>query len=248
MGWYQRRVHGGATFRMDCKLFLVIASVVVLASLDLKNQAAARSCGNVRSEGITVFNFTDVNTDVSDWVEVSDNVRTTIVGQSKATLVLQKNSAFQRGIFFGLLNPQVGGACFAGVRHPIKLELAPASLFTLLLRAQGALTHFKVILRHHGELGSKFPTYEHTFEVPTGGDELRPVFFSIFEFKPYTNGTLNMMSIPWTHQTSLILAFRLLEVLMKITNNLDRQHLRSIGFQLLTIVTQNLALVFWAEM
>merc|ERR1712071_201790 len=179
------------TFRMDCKLFLVIASVVVLASLDLKNQAAARSCGNVRSEGITVFNFTDVNTDVSDWVEVSDNVRTTIVGQSKATLVLQKNSAFQRGIFFGLLNPQVGGACFAGVRHPIKLELAPASLFTLLLRAQGALTHFKVILRHHGELGSKFPTYEHTFEVPTGGDELRPVF-SIFEFKPYTNGTLNM--------------------------------------------------------
>merc|ERR1712071_245401 len=54
----------GATFRMDCKLFLVIASVVVLASLDLKNQAAARSCGNVRSEGITVFNFTDVNTDV----------------------------------------------------------------------------------------------------------------------------------------------------------------------------------------
>merc|ERR1712071_122609 len=112
MGWYQRRVHGGATFRMDCKLFLVIASVVVLASLDLKNQAAARSCGNVRSEGITVFNFTDVNTDVSDWVEVSDNVRTTIVGQSKATLVLHKNSAFQRGIFFGLLNPQVGGACF----------------------------------------------------------------------------------------------------------------------------------------
>ena len=142
-----------------------------------------------------MFNFTDPNADVSGWVEESDTVRKTIVGQSKATLVLQKTNAFQRGIFFALLNPQDSGAGFAGVRHPIKLSLSPASLFTLMVRSQGQNTHFKIYVRHHGELGDEFPTYENIVEIPAGG-EVHPVFFSTLELKPYRRGKPDMDADP----------------------------------------------------
>merc|ERR1711911_520528 len=172
-----------ATFKMNYNLLIIVASVLVLAPLDFKNVVAARSCPGLRSEGITLFNFTDPNVDMSGWEELSDTVRKTIVGQSKATLVLQKTNAFQRGI------------CFAGMRHPVKLELAPASVITLNMRSQGQNTYFKVILRHHGQMGDQYPTYEHTFQVPPGGD-LRPVFFGTGEFQPFINGILDMDADP----------------------------------------------------
>merc|ERR1719222_1429072 len=98
---------------MNYNLLIIVASVLVLAPLDFKNVVAARSCPGLRSEGITLFNFTDPNVDMSGWEELSDTVRKTIVGQSKATLVLQKTNAFQRGIFFA-------SSSLTGCRIPAK--------------------------------------------------------------------------------------------------------------------------------
>merc|ERR1712071_396688 len=117
------------TLKMSCKLLVVIASLLAVASLD-RNQGTGRVVEKLGSEGVVLFNFTDPAVDMSGWTEVSDTVREP--GKSKALLVLQKTQVFQRAVFFALLNPQPNGAAFAGVRHPIpfncsRLRASPSS-------------------------------------------------------------------------------------------------------------------------
>jgi len=173
---------------MSCKLLVVIASLLVVASLD-RNQVTGRVVEKLGSEGVVLFNFTDPAVDMSGWTEVSDTVREP--GKSKALLVLQKTQVFQRAVFFALLNPQPNGAAFAGVRHPIALQLFPASSITIKCRAQGSNSHFKIALKHHGQQPGpvRTPSYEYYFEAP-GGDELQYLNFPLLEFKPYINGVL----------------------------------------------------------
>merc|ERR1712071_574507 len=171
------------TLKMSCKLLVVIASLLAVASLD-RNQVTGRVVEKLGSEGVVLFNFTDPAVDMSGWTEVSDTVREP--GKSKALLVLQKTQVFQRAVFFALLNPQPNGAAFAGVRHPIALQLFPASSITIKCRAQGSNPHFKIALKHHGQQPGpvRTPSYEYYFEAP-GGDELQYLNFPLLEFKPY---------------------------------------------------------------
>merc|ERR1712071_708243 len=75
------------TLKMSCKLLVVIASLLAVASLD-RNQVTGRVVEKLGSEGVVLFNFTDPAVDMSGWTEVSDTVREP--GKSKALLVLQK--------------------------------------------------------------------------------------------------------------------------------------------------------------
>ena len=76
---------------------------------------------------------------VEDWYEVSDTVRTQ--GSSKATIVLQKTQVFQRAIFFSLLNPLPGGACFAGMK--VRKEDFDFSEYSgLLMQCRAQSTYF----------------------------------------------------------------------------------------------------------
>lgn len=132
---------------------------------------------------MTLFDFTTTGIDLSNWIESSDTVREP--GMSKATFVLQKSQLFQRAVFFALLNPQPNGAGFAGVRHPVDFDLSNFSSIELKLRGQGQKTNFKIVLKHHGEVGDGSPSYEQFFTAP---NEMKTVSLAIDQFKPYWRG------------------------------------------------------------
>lgn len=100
---------------------------------------------------------------VSNWTEQSDTVRA--VGRSKAVITLDKNTEFQRGVFFTLLNPQTNGAAFAGVRIPTNFNLTGYNNIDINCRGQGENKGYKVVLRHKGQDNEPYPTYEQFFTV-----------------------------------------------------------------------------------
>lgn len=130
-----------------------------------------------------LFDFTAPGADVSTWIESSDTVRQP--GMSKATLVLQRAQLFQRAIFFALLNPQPNGAGFAGVRHPVDFDLSSFSSVKMKVRGQGTTTHFKIVLKHHGEVGDGSPSYEYFF---TASNEFQVLNLPLNQFLPFWRG------------------------------------------------------------
>ncbi|CAH8522371.1 unnamed protein product, partial [Schistosoma guineensis] len=89
---------------------------------------------------VTIFNFTDSNTNAFDnWIEVSDG------GRSKATLVKLKGQNYQSGIFFYLLTPRENGSSFAGVHWIVADDVLPLYDGVFIdLRRQGPHSHFKL--------------------------------------------------------------------------------------------------------
>lgn len=140
-----------------------------------------RNVGN--SNEAVLFDFTATNADVSSWIESSDTVRHQ--GMSKATLVLQRAQLFQRAVFFGLLNPQPNGAGFAGVRRPVDFDLSDFDSIDMQARGQGKTTQFKVVLKHHGEIGDGSPAYEQTFAAT---NEFQIIKLPLDQFKAYWRG------------------------------------------------------------
>lgn len=84
---------------------------------------------------------------------------------SKATLVLQEGKLFRKAIFFSLLNPQVSGAGFAGIRTEANLDLQQYGSLAMRVRGQGQNKKYKFILRHKGESKKPQPAYVYLFEV-----------------------------------------------------------------------------------
>ncbi len=153
-----------------------------------------------------LFDFTSNDADVSGWIESSDTVRKP--GMSKAVIAIQKTQLFQRAVFFALLNPQPNGAGFAGVRHPVRFDLSRFSSLELKVRGQGLTTHFKVVLKHHNEVGDGSPSYEQFFTAPR--DNMQTIVLPLFNFKPYWRGQpLNDTTDPLdtTNITSLGIQF-----------------------------------------
>lgn len=135
---------------------------------------------------VSLFDFTATSADVGGWIESSDTVRQP--GMSKAVLVLQKAQLFQRAVFLALLNPQPNGAGFAGVRHNTEFNLSNFSSIDIKCRGQGQHKNFKIVLKHHGEIGDSSISYEKFFQAPA---ELQILSFPLTEFKPYWRGQLN---------------------------------------------------------
>lgn len=109
-----------------------------------------------------LFDFTK-NDDVDAWSEQSDTVRD--VGMSKAVFVIHKNLNYRRAIFFALLNPQLNGAGFAGIRALGTYNLTGSTTLQLQCRSQGQFNGFKVILRHKGLNDEPNYSFEHFFQV-----------------------------------------------------------------------------------
>lgn len=109
-----------------------------------------------------LFDFTN-NDDVDAWQEQSDTVRD--VGMSKALMVLHKNIGFRRAIFFALLNPQLNGAGFAGIRIIRTYNLTGYNKLQIYCRGQGQYNGFKVILRHKGLNEEPNYSFEQYFQV-----------------------------------------------------------------------------------
>ncbi|XP_058799151.1 uncharacterized protein LOC131668752 [Phymastichus coffea] len=132
-----------------------------------------------------LFDFTKAS-NVDDWQEISDTVRT--VGMSKAVLSLQKTQVFQRAIFFSLLNPQPNGAGFAGVRTPVTWDLREFNEFRMKCRGQGQNSHYKVVLRHKNSSSNDDIEYEQFFEAPMSGSSFGEVVLPLANFKAYFRG------------------------------------------------------------
>lgn len=109
-----------------------------------------------------LFDFTTIK-NINNWIESSDTVRT--VGMSKGILTLQKTQVFQRAIFFSLLNPQLNGAGFAGVRTLTNLNLLNYDNIEMRCRGQGQNKEYKIVLRHHGQSSNDDISYEQFFTV-----------------------------------------------------------------------------------
>lgn len=109
-----------------------------------------------------LFDFTSLKS-LDEWTEISDTVRT--VGQSKATLVLQVTELFRNAIFFTLLHPQPNGACFAGVRTSVTMNLSNYRKIAIRCRGEGENSRYKIVLKHNGQTSNDDTTYEHIFTV-----------------------------------------------------------------------------------
>ena len=102
---------------------------------------------------------------------------------SKADFVLQTTQIFQRAVFFGLLNPQPNGACFAGSRVTLDhVDLSAFKAILLKVRGQGEAKQFKIILRHKGQNKDPLPAYENMFEVSYLPVKREIIQFSIFSY------------------------------------------------------------------
>ncbi|XP_026738414.1 uncharacterized protein LOC113501462 isoform X1 [Trichoplusia ni] len=134
-------------------------------------------------DGQFLFDFTK-NDDVEVWQEQSDTVRD--VGMSKAVFVIHKNIAFRRAIFFALLNPQLNGAGFAGIRAIQTYNLTGHTKLQIKCRGQGQYNGFKVILRHKGLNDEPNYSFEQYFQAPKDDFAIRNLKFS--EFKAYYRG------------------------------------------------------------
>ncbi|KAK4035563.1 hypothetical protein OUZ56_027651 [Daphnia magna] len=178
---------------MIANIGLKVAGAILIGSLASYHSSAAclatpssvsgRQTDVAMGEDVMLFNFTDPNANISTWVESSDTVRQP--GMSKASIVLQKAQLFQRAIFFALLNPQPNGAGFAGVRTPVDFDLSSFSTLKMKLRGQGQATNFKIIIKHHGEVGDGSPSYEQFF---TATNEFQELSLPIDKFQPYWRG------------------------------------------------------------
>ncbi|XP_023245145.1 uncharacterized protein C9E9.15 isoform X2 [Copidosoma floridanum] len=139
----------------------------------------------------TLFDFTDRSASVANWTEISDVVRE--VGKSKAVLSLQSTHVFQRAVFFSLLNPQLNGAGFAGVRVPVEWDLSGYKEFRIKCRGQGQNYHYKIVLRHNHRSADDDVEYEQLFDAPKTFDHVR---LPLTEFKPYFRGRENNTAQP----------------------------------------------------
>ncbi|XP_078049947.1 uncharacterized protein LOC144476695 [Augochlora pura] len=129
--------------------------------------------------------FTTID-NVNDWMEMSDTVRT--VGMSKAVLTLQTTQVFQRAIFFTLLNPQINGAGFAGVRKRTNLNLSNFTNIEITCRGQGSNKNYKVVLRDNGHHTNEDITYEQIFMAPMSNTIFSTVVLPLANFKAYYRG------------------------------------------------------------
>lgn len=120
-------------------------------------------CSNISlPEERYLFDFTKSD-DVENWQEQSDTVRN--VGMSKALLALHQNTEYRRAIFFALLNPQLNGAGFAGIRAIKTYNLTGYTKLQIKCRGQGQYNGFKVVLRHKGLNDEPNYSYEQYFQV-----------------------------------------------------------------------------------
>ncbi|XP_068620775.1 complex I intermediate-associated protein 30, mitochondrial-like isoform X2 [Battus philenor] len=138
-----------------------------------------------------LFDFTKFD-DVDNWQEQSDTVRD--VGMSKAVLALHQNTAYRRAIFFALLNPQMNGAGFAGIRAKKTYNLTGYTKLQIKCRAQGQYNGFKVVLRHKGLNDEPNYSFEQYFQAPKEEFSIRDLPFS--EFKAYYRGKRHNNSEP----------------------------------------------------
>lgn len=109
-----------------------------------------------------LFDFSKTD-GVASWQEQSDTVRD--VGMSKGILVLHRNVGSRRAIFFALLNPQLNGAGFAGIRAIQSYDLTGHTKLQIKCRGQGQYNGFKVILRHKGLNDEPNYSFEQYFQV-----------------------------------------------------------------------------------
>ncbi|CAK1603259.1 unnamed protein product [Parnassius mnemosyne] len=130
-----------------------------------------------------LFDFTKSD-NVENWQEQSDTVRD--VGMSKAVFVLHQNTAYRRAIFFALLNPQLNGAGFAGVRAIKTYNLTGHTKLQIQCRGQGQYNGFKMVLRHKGLNDEPNYSFEQYFQGPKDEFAVRNLPFS--EFKAYYRG------------------------------------------------------------
>ncbi|XP_047041904.1 uncharacterized protein LOC124645957 isoform X2 [Helicoverpa zea] len=143
-------------------------------------------CDNSTSQqddAVYLFDFTK-NDDVDVWQEQSDTVRD--VGMSKAIFVIHKNIGFRRAIFFALLNPQLNGAGFAGIRAIQTWNLTDHTKLQIKCRGQGQFNGFKVTLRHKGLNDEPNYSFEQYFQAPKDEFAIRNLNFS--DFKAYYRG------------------------------------------------------------
>lgn len=84
---------------------------------------------------------------------------------SKATIVIHQNKDFRRAIFFALLNPQINGAGFAGIRAIGKYNLSGKSKLQIHCRGQGQYNGFKVVFRQKGLNDEPSYSFEQYFQV-----------------------------------------------------------------------------------
>ncbi|XP_072936455.1 uncharacterized protein [Epargyreus clarus] len=155
---------------------LVIGSLFILS-------VVCENCNVSAPEGRYLFDFTK-NDDVNDWQEQSDTVRS--VGMSKAAVVLHQNTEYRRAIFFVLLNPQLNGAGFAGIRAIRTYDLTGYSCLQIRCRAQGQYNGYKVVLRHKGLNDEPNYSFEQYFQGPK--DEFAVRTLPLSEFKAYYRG------------------------------------------------------------
>ncbi|XP_022118904.1 uncharacterized protein LOC110995849 isoform X2 [Pieris rapae] len=134
-------------------------------------------------EGQYLFDFTK-DDNVYDWEEQSDTVRS--VGMSKAVFVLHQNTQFRRAIFFALLNPQLNGAGFAGIRALGYHDLTQYTKLQVQCRGQGQFNGFKIVLRHKGLNNEPNYSFEQYFQAPKDEFAVKSLPFS--EFKAYYRG------------------------------------------------------------
>ncbi|CAG5021611.1 unnamed protein product [Parnassius apollo] len=130
-----------------------------------------------------LFDFTKSD-NVENWQEQSDTVRD--VGMSKAVFVLHQNTGYRRAIFFALLNPQLNGAGFAGVRAIKTYNLTGYTKLQIQCRGQGQYNGFKMVLRHKGLNDEPNYSFEQYFQGPKEEFAVRNLPFS--EFKAYYRG------------------------------------------------------------
>ena len=132
-----------------------------------------------------MFDFTNPNVSVDDWIESSDTIRD--VGKSKATLVLQKTQKFQRAVFFTLLNPQPNGAAFAGVRVQTNWDLSSYDSLKIRCRGQGQNKGYKIVLSHKNQPKDGV-NYEQTFDATMSSETFSDVILPLNAFEPYKWG------------------------------------------------------------
>ncbi|CAH8530255.1 unnamed protein product [Schistosoma turkestanicum] len=139
-----------------------------------------------------LFNFTDSQTTLEKWIEVSDTVRPE--GRSKATLVQHIGFNYRSALFFYLLNPQPSGACFAGVDYVLDTwNLSNYTGIMIDLHRQGQNSNFKLIF--YGDCSEIFtcPSYESFFE--TSG-ERQQISLPFTDFAAYFRGERKYDSPP----------------------------------------------------
>ena len=152
-----------------------------------------------------LFDFTsecDFNEEsAKKWYESID-VGRNVGGVSKATLVLQKTEEHQRAVLFALINTKnvenEEEFVSAGVQHNITFdynilnEWDQKKVLELLLRSQGSLEHWKIVLKERPtEKGEKHYTYEATFSVDSFVDHenfFENVIIQYDDFKAHYNG------------------------------------------------------------